>query len=125
MSHHRVGHLMPHGSYHVLWGFLCLSLRGDREDTLTMIRGSTFGDYSLGLYGLGWASIPKYFKGMIALAFLMALSQDGSVASSTIWVCTSPGLGLTKAVCFEHSAYWKHGHQVSGSKRKNHLYFDQ
>ena len=95
MMHHRVGHLMPHGSYHVLWAFLCLSLRGDREDTFTMIRGSSFGDYSLGLYGLGCASIPIVFKGMIAGAFAMVLSRNGSATSSRLDLCTSSALGLT------------------------------
>ena len=56
---------------------------GDWEDTFTMIGGSTLGDYSLGLYGLGCASIPMFFKGMIAGAFLMALGRMARSLAAT------------------------------------------
>ena len=85
----------PHATWKVLDLPVSISM-GDWEDTFTMIGGSTLGDYSLGLYGLGCASIPMFFKGMIAGAFAMVvLSRNGSAASSRLDLSTSSALGLT------------------------------
>ena len=108
---------------HATWKVLCLPVSismGDWEDTFTMIGGSTFWDCSLGLYGLGCASIPNVLQGHDCRSLLMALSQMARSLAAPAGCVLAPAWDLPSLIfCLQLVGYWKHRLQVSGSKLKN------